>query len=448
MKDNQESYNFNSYSENVFICPKCNNFYTNEESHLPISIPCGHIICKTCINSSYYNSYLICPIDSKKISFQLCNLNICKTILENLNVNNKLMNKNEFFCINHKNKKIKYFCEFDNQAFCSLCINNHNEYPHKIIKFVPNKEIINNEINLISNNLEDMKNEIINRKNILKDYENNLIIQMNDNINKLNGEIQKIINIIINSQKLFEEKIKKIFNFNIDKIKEIENNINNNFLDLNSLSNDINNFKVKIENQINYYYDIVINEKNDIIKKYEKTKKIILINCNNFNNLIKNYNFPKIEFNSDKILNIFNKNLINFNIPSNNHNNLNNKNNIEIINNLDEINNLKPTQEMKSLENSPEKFNKKKNLRKSSDPTTQLFRNNYNNKEKPILINYNNLMTLPDNNNKIRIKSNNKLTTEGNLKKNTNNNFSIKNRGNSFKSATNITTSSSKHSKN
>ena len=109
---------------------------------------------------------------------------------------------------------------------------------------------------------------------------------------------------------------------------------------------------------------------------------------------------------------------------------------------------------MKSEENSPEKFNKKiKNLRKGSDPTTQLFRNNYNNKEKPILINYNNLMTLPDNYNKIRIKSNNKLNTEGNVKNNNinnniNNNFSIKKRGNSFKSATNITTSSSKHSKN
>jgi hypothetical protein len=65
MKDNIESY---SFSENVFICPKCNNYYTNEDSHLPISIPCGHIICKTYINSSYYNSYLICPIDSKKNS--------------------------------------------------------------------------------------------------------------------------------------------------------------------------------------------------------------------------------------------------------------------------------------------------------------------------------------------------------------------------------------------
>ena len=117
----------------VFNCPICWLKY-NKTIRIPITLSCGHVICKLCIKTIMINSNtLICSLDKSHIIIDQKNLPICYTILDNL----KEDEITDFCCKNHPNKKIKYFCNFDNQTFCSKCLLKHKNNPHNSEKFFP-----------------------------------------------------------------------------------------------------------------------------------------------------------------------------------------------------------------------------------------------------------------------------------------------------------------------
>ena len=242
-------------NDDIYKCPNCHIFYSNEEEHLPLTLPCGHIICKKCLIdiSNQSNQLITCPIDTKIFSQNVSSLNVCKPFLQKPEKNNKIK---EFICSIHKDKRIKYICEYDN----------------KILNFEPNKERINNEIEIVSNQLNSLKDEYSLKNKKLDEFQNILKRKLQEESMKLKSEIQKIINNFLEIQNLYEEKILNLFNFECDKIEESKLSINQIINEMKLIYDKIVFFKNKYNNKINIIYNDIIDEKNDIIFKYEQFK--------------------------------------------------------------------------------------------------------------------------------------------------------------------------------
>ncbi len=120
-------------NNNVFNCPICWLKY-NKTIRLPITLSCGHVVCKLCINSLMINSNtLICSLDKSNINVDPNNLPICYTIMDHMPEDNP----SEFVCKNHPNKRIKYTCTNDNENLCTKCMQKHKKCQHNLINFGP-----------------------------------------------------------------------------------------------------------------------------------------------------------------------------------------------------------------------------------------------------------------------------------------------------------------------
>ena len=296
-------------NDDIYKCPNCHIFYSNEEEHLPLTLPCGHIICKKCLIdiSNQSNQLITCPIDTKIFSQNVSSLNVCKPFLQKPEKNNKIK---EFICSIHKDKRIKYICEYDNETFCSKCLINHSKYPHKILNFEPNKERINSEIEIVSNQLNSLKNEYSLKNKKLDEFQNILKRKLQEESMKLKSEIQKIINNFLEIQNLYEEKILNLFNFECDKIEESKLSINQIINEMKLIYDKIVFFKNKYNNKINIIYNDIIDEKNDIIFKYEQLKKNNILNSNKFNITFEQLQLPKLFFKNENLLMNYTQNLI------------------------------------------------------------------------------------------------------------------------------------------
>ncbi len=409
-------------------CPNCNLHYSIENDKIPLILPCGHIICKTClIEISNLNQLISCPIDTKIFTHEISSFEIFQPFLQKIQKNKK---SKEFICSIHNDKKIKYICEYDNETFCSKCLINHNQYPHKILNFEPNKERINDEIEIVSKQINFLKEDFNSKNKKLDEFQNILKKKLEEETLKLKNEIKTIINSFIEIQKLYEEKILNFYNFQCDKIEESKLNINLISNEIKLLNEKINSFQNKYKYKMNIIYNEIIEEKNNIIYNYEQLKRQNILNSNQFEETFEQLQLPKIIFHNEKNIMNYTQNLIV----------LDSENYLNKIKNLTE-NRLDCLD--KRSESSERNSNKKiTSLRKGSDPTNQTkFYNRFTEGKdnKPVLIN--------DNQNIITSQFYVKYNKNNNniLKKNT-----LKKRGLSKKSGTNKTnntTSTSKQSK-
>ncbi len=117
---------------NVFNCPLCWMKY-NKNIRLPISLNCGHVICKICLKNNIVDNSLICTIDKIKLKVDLDNLSICYTILDHLGEDKC----SDYSCKTHPSKRLKYYCNYDNEYFCSNCLSEHSKTPHKVTQYLP-----------------------------------------------------------------------------------------------------------------------------------------------------------------------------------------------------------------------------------------------------------------------------------------------------------------------
>ena len=121
----------------VFNCPICWMKYS-KILRLPISLSCGHVICKICVkNMINYDNTLVCSLDKTNLRIDIENLPICYTILDHLSEDQN----SDFCCKLHPTKKLKYYCSQDNENFCSLCLSNHTKLPHKVTQFIPRSKL-------------------------------------------------------------------------------------------------------------------------------------------------------------------------------------------------------------------------------------------------------------------------------------------------------------------
>ena len=417
-----ETFEQENLEENIYKCPNCNQNYSIDNNKIPLILPCGHIICKKClIEISNLNQFISCPIDTKIFTQEIYTFKIFQPFLQKIQKKNELK---EFICSIHNDKKIKYICEYDNETFCSKCLINHNQHPHKILNFEPNKERINNEIEIVYKQINLLKEEFNSKNKKLDEFQNVLKKKLEEETFKLKNEIKTIINSFIEIQKLYEEKILNFYNFQYDKIEERKLNINLISNEIKLLNEKINSFQNKYKYKMNIIYNEIIEEKNNIIYNYEQLKRKNIINSNKFEETFEELQLPKIIFNEN-----LKKNFIQNIIILDSENYLN-----KIRNNIE-----KDILEKRSESSEKNYSNKKINsLRKGSDPTNQTkFYNRFKlegKDNKPVLINDNIIISHFD----VKYNENNNNILKKNIKKK---------RGLSKKSGTNNTTSTSKQSK-
>ncbi len=417
-----ETFEQENSEENIYKCPNCNQNYSIDNNKIPLILPCGHIICKKClIEISNLNQLISCPIDTKIFTQEIYTFKIFQPFLQKIQKKNELK---EFICSIHNDKKIKYICEYDNETFCSKCLINHNQHPHKILNFEPDKERINNEIEIVYKQINLLKEEFNSKNKKLDEFQNILKKKLEEETLKLKNEIKTIINSFIEIQKLYEEKILNFYNFQCDKIEESKLNINLISNEIKLLNEKINSFQNKYKYKMNIIYNEIIEEKNNIIYNYEQLKRKNIINSNKFEETFEELQLPKIIFNEN-----LKKNFIQNIIILDSENYLN-----KIRNNIE-----KEILEKRSESSEKNYSNKKINsLRKGSDPTNQTkFYNRFKlegKDNKPVLINDNIIISHFD----VKYNENNNNILKKNIKKK---------RGLSKKSGTNNTTSTSKQSK-
>ena len=270
--NNESKENEKEIILNEIICPECKenilinikdykiNLYDCKNEHKIENISLNEYenkqkldISKTICNKCYKNNL---NISEELYICNDCNINLCQICKYKHNKAHNIINYNEknYICKKHKDRYIKY-CKECKENICSKCINEHNN--HNIIdllNIIPNKDELLKEMNNMREIINKFRNDIEEIKNILNKVLNNIEIYY------------KIFNNIINN---YNNKNRNYENyFNLNEIKNSNNNIINEIKNINN-ENSINN---KFKNIIEIYYKIIRNKKE---KRYENGDKYI-----------------------------------------------------------------------------------------------------------------------------------------------------------------------------
>ncbi|TNV72867.1 hypothetical protein FGO68_gene4339 [Halteria grandinella] len=114
--------------DNLLICNICMHKYDTAQ-RLPLTLMCGHTICKVCANNIHKFNNMKCPFDNLVFnhysSADALGRNF--TVLELLEQEKqKYLKADVRPCIVHKNKKVKFYCNQDQAYACSECLlSNH-----------------------------------------------------------------------------------------------------------------------------------------------------------------------------------------------------------------------------------------------------------------------------------------------------------------------------------
>ncbi|OMJ91449.1 hypothetical protein SteCoe_6034 [Stentor coeruleus] len=191
------------------ICPICAFNYENQ-SRLPICLPCGHTICKKCVYSLQHSLLTgCCPFDRKEYFFIDDLLPVNHALIY---VDKEKMNK---ICQLHGMEIIAY-CKEDCAVLCGRCIFSHRS--HCII------ELDSSQVSEIANvKLQNLKNVESRLQNLLEIWEDYRAF--------ISGVVERI-NIAVSAQSQTtgkdsdKELIENIQNYITKIVQDIENSEN------------------------------------------------------------------------------------------------------------------------------------------------------------------------------------------------------------------------------
>ena len=263
----------------IFRCIYCNNDY-NISKNQPFCIPCGDIFCEQCVSRLYNkkNNIIICPIHKKEFKIEFNKFSNYFDTLTNINRACLEEKDTGLYCIRHNKKRLKFFCENDNNFLCENCISQHEG--HKYIEFKLNKDNFFFEINSLKKNFEILKNKYLHEKNRISQYFVNSKKNFEEQIDKINIYF-KNLNSLISDKK--SEMILKIKNYEKINLKKLEN-IENIFLISDEKCNFINNEFYYITNELlnKGEYETFYKTKNNFCKLIENF--YLYLHKNIFNN--------------------------------------------------------------------------------------------------------------------------------------------------------------------
>ena len=207
------------------ICDNCKNPF-DENEHIPMTLPCSHPLCSSCIKKIKPNEKIFCQQCGLDLStVNLKELKPHQMILslihsqsnqsesiynsqeegeneytneegtEETTINNTIKNNQIEYCNKHKEKEIEFFCQTCTTAVCSKCIfETHNGHHLTLLEDMST---------IIKNNVEDFGKIL---KNLEKVNEDN----QSSSENKIDEVEKQKLNQITIVTKSFEEIIKKI----------------------------------------------------------------------------------------------------------------------------------------------------------------------------------------------------------------------------------------------
>ena len=277
----------------IFRCISCNKEY-NIQNNKYFGVPCGDIFCEQCISHLYNikNKTIICPLHKKEFIIEFNKFSNYFDTLMNINRLPKEENDLGLYCIRHNKKKLKFFCEFDNNFLCENCLSQHEG--HKYIDFKLNKENFAYEIDSLRKNFENLKNKYVNEKNKINQYFNNTKKNLEEQVNKINLYFNNLISIINDKKTKMIGTINNNEKINSKKLENIENI----FLICDEKYNFINNEFYYINNELlnKGEYETFYKTKNNFVKLidnfYLYISKNIFNNKELYNSKIANYICP------------------------------------------------------------------------------------------------------------------------------------------------------------
>ena len=302
LKDRQINGKKNLIKAGQIICPQCGeiakifikdyriNIFGCKNNHTTYNISFNKfeetqiideskIICGKCKDKNKENSF-----NKQFYICWKCKLNLCPLCKVSHDKNHYVMEyelKN-YICPEHGENYSSY-CQTCDKNICIECGSMHST--HNIIyfgKILPNKDILNNVLNEMKNNIDKFKSEL---NNIINRF--NYVIDIADNYYKL-------VKGIYDSLKIKKKNYEIMYNINNinndDFIKDIQNIINDNHIHNKLIKVNIlydkmtNNFKNNSYNSISFSKDFYFEEdtKSILQREFNKLKKesIIRIGCN------------------------------------------------------------------------------------------------------------------------------------------------------------------------
>ena len=155
----------------IFICNNCQKEY-DKNTRKPLSLPCGHVYCQTCITSiyNYQEKSLRCPSDNLIHHITIDKIPKCAQIYSNLPTSKDHSNTNtqRLSCQRHSHKEIKFFCKSHNLFLCSICLIDHTD--HQVMKVNIDRTNFEDEFKCLCNHIKKAKNAFIVKKDKVEKY--------------------------------------------------------------------------------------------------------------------------------------------------------------------------------------------------------------------------------------------------------------------------------------
>lgn len=134
----------------VFECGICIRHY--DDVCVPLSLPCGHVFCKSCMLTFCRDSTTVCPADKSSFEVPVSQLPVCQPLLQP-------RSRPKFLeCIRHPKRRVKYCCKPHTAYLCSECILNHLGPGHEVIACRPSTTAIRQQIKLLTDQAEQIVN--------------------------------------------------------------------------------------------------------------------------------------------------------------------------------------------------------------------------------------------------------------------------------------------------
>ena len=256
--NNEEENEEDENSENLPLislkylskCQCCQNVF-NGNINIPYLFQCGHFFCKKCIEENFTDEEGIkCPNDGL-IAYSLDELKILNNLINDNKYIESSNRKFDLFCQIHKGEKLTHFIENTKEMICVYCaFDKCKKNPNCEIKEIKDKVIS------INNNIDNIINDNQNLIEIIQQGLNNIKNNKESEERKIEFFFEKVFTILSNKKIEMINQIDTFYNENIRKLNQEINFFSNIIDECDNLKNEIENSQINFLEILDYYNKI------------------------------------------------------------------------------------------------------------------------------------------------------------------------------------------------
>lgn len=114
----------------ILRCEQCLHAYDQRE-RVPLSLPCGHVVCRECVRAGTAGDKGRCPVDKAVWQGGVEKLPVCLPLLSEL----QRVKQRPVSCPQHPSKRIRFHCKAHQAFLCSVCIIAHTGEGHEVVSY-------------------------------------------------------------------------------------------------------------------------------------------------------------------------------------------------------------------------------------------------------------------------------------------------------------------------